>query len=68
MLEITVVPQAVPGPRGPQSSGKGEWELIHALHKTDVKDLQNVFRLTDRHPVTVNLWLCPVHTPSVFRH
>ena len=48
VMVVKVVPQAVPGPQGPRESGKGAWALIYALWKTDIKDLQNVFHMTDR--------------------
>ena len=47
VMVVKVVPQAVPGPQGPRESGKGAWALIYALWKTDIKDLQNVFHMTD---------------------
>ena len=31
VMAVKMVPQAVPGPRGPQAAGKGEWALIRAL-------------------------------------
>ena len=61
MLLVKVVPQDVPGPRGPQKSGKGSWTLRLALQKTGVKDLRNMFRLTDRQPVTVNFRSFTMH-------
>ena len=68
VLGFEVVPHAVTGPQGTWVSGKGAGALRFYLHKTNVKDLQDVFRLTDQKPVSVNLWLCPTNTPSVRRH
>ena len=48
VLEVKVVTQAVPGPQGPRESRKGAWALMYTLWKTDIKDLQNVFHMTDR--------------------
>ena len=48
VLEVKVVPQAVPVPQGPQADRKWAWSLMRALWKTDIKDLQNVFHMTDR--------------------
>ena len=39
-----------------------------AVWKTDVKNLQDVFYLTDRKPVPVNFFLCPTNMPSVLFH
>ena len=55
IMAVRVFPQALPGLQGPWESGKGAWSLIHALWKTDIKDLGNVFRLTDWKPVPVNV-------------
>ena len=68
VLVVEVAPQAVPGSQGPCSDGKGGGALRCALQKNDIKDLQDVFRLTNRQPVPVNLRLRPVYTPSVRRH
>ena len=48
-------------------SQKGVGALRCALRKPYVKDLRDVFRLTDRKPVPVNLRLRPMHTPSMRR-
>ena len=68
VLAVKMVPQAVPGPRGPWEAGKGAWALRCALRETGVKYLQNMFRLTDRKPIPVNFWLYPMHTLYVRRH
>ena len=68
MLEIEVVTQAVPGMRGPRASEKRSGALRYALWKTDAKDLWDVYCLTDRQLVPVNLRLLPMNTPSMHRH
>ena len=57
MLVVKVVHKVVPGLRGPRSSRKGSWSMRHSLRKTNAKDLRNVFRLTYRQPVPLNLWI-----------
>ena len=68
MLVEKVVTQAVPGSRELRESGKGAWALRRFLQKTDIKDLRNVFYLTDRQPVPFNFWICTIHMMSVFCH
>ena len=66
--EVEVVPQAVTGPRGTWADGKGAMTLIFAPQKSDVKDLRDVFHLTDRKPVPVNLWLRTMNMLSIHYH
>ena len=47
---------------------KGAWPLRHAVGKTDIKYLRNVFYMTGWQPVQVNFWLRTMHKPSVVRH
>ena len=68
VLTVLVVPQDVSGLKGPQAERKDSWKLICAVWKTDVKNLQDVFCLTDRKPVPVNFFLCPMNIPSVLFH
>ena len=68
LLAVEVVPQEVPGPWGPCAVGKGWWSMRRAHKKTDVKDLWNLFCLTDWQKVTVNFWLHPIHKLFVFLH
>ena len=68
VLAVKMIPQSVPGPRGPWASGKGEFVLCHALRETDSKHLWDVFNLTYRQLVPVNLNIRPMHLPSVRRH
>ena len=68
IMVVKMFSQAVPGPQGPQASGKGEWSLRRSLWETDVKDLQNVLHLTDWQPVPVNSRPCTIHTTHVQHH
>ena len=65
VLLVKVVPQVVLCPRRPRIAGKGAFSLVRALQETGAKYLWNVFRLTGRQTVPVNLRLCPMHLPSV---
>ena len=65
---VIMVPRAVPGLQGTRASGKGELALGCALRKNSVKYLWDVFRMTNRQPVTINLSLCPVHLAYMNRH
>ena len=42
-MVVKIVPQAVPGPRGPHADGKGTLTLVRAIWETYVKYLRNVF-------------------------
>ena len=65
VLAFGVVPRAVTSPLLTWAAGKGSGSLLFSFQKTNVKDLQDVFRLTDRKPFPVNFRICPIHMPSV---
>ena len=68
MLADKVRAQAIPCAIGPQTTEEGEGAPICHPREAHTIDLQVVIRMTDRHPVPLYHWFCPMHAMMVCCH